>query len=44
MHYEEVDAVSSQEAVNVIKNGWPEARIYNVWVEVGENDLWKDEK
>jgi hypothetical protein len=44
MHYEEVDAVSSQEAVNSIKIGWPEARIYNVWMEVGENDIWKDEK
>jgi hypothetical protein len=38
--YEEVSAISAQEAVNSIKNGWPEAKIYNVWTEVGENDLW----
>ena len=40
--YEEVAAVSAQEAVISIKNGWPDARIYNVWVETGENDNWKD--
>jgi len=38
--YEGVSAISAQEAVNSIKNGWPEAKIYNVWTEVGENDLW----
>jgi hypothetical protein len=38
--YEGVSAISAQEAANSIKNGWPEAKIYNVWTEVGENDLW----
>ena len=40
--YEEVAAVSAQEAVISIKNGWPNAEICNVWVEPGENDNWKD--
>ena len=41
--YEEVSAISAQEAVNSIKNGWPNAKIWNVWQDVGENDQWKDE-
>ena len=43
LHYEEVMAISTQEAVNSIKLGWPEAKIWNVWQDVGENDQWKDE-
>ena len=43
LHYEEVSAISAQEAVNSIKLGWPEAKIWNVWQETGENDQWKDE-
>jgi hypothetical protein len=39
-HYEGVSAISAQEAVNSIKSGWPEAKIWNVWKETGENDLW----
>jgi hypothetical protein len=41
--YEEVSAISAQEAVHSIKLGWPEAKIWNVWQETGENDQWKDE-
>jgi hypothetical protein len=41
--YEEVSAISAQEAVHSIKLGWPEAKIWNVWTETGENDQWKDE-
>lgn len=40
--YEEVAAISAQEAVNSIKSGWPEATILNVWTEIGENDRWVD--
>ena len=40
--YEEVSAISAQEAVNSIKKGWPKCEIQNVWVSVGENDPWKD--
>ena len=43
LHYEEVMAISAQEAVNSIKLGWPEAKIWNVWQETGESDQWKDE-
>jgi len=42
--YEEVSAISAQEAVDSIKLGWPEAKIWNVWTETGENDQWKDEQ
>ena len=41
--YEEVSAISAQEAVHSIKLGWPTAKIWNVWQDVGENDQWKDE-
>jgi len=41
--YEEVSAISAQEAVHSIKLGWPDAKILNVWQETGENDQWKDE-
>jgi hypothetical protein len=41
--YEEVCAISAQEAVLSIKSGWPESKIWNVWTETGENDQWKDE-
>jgi hypothetical protein len=41
--YEEVSAISAQEAVHSIKLGWPESKIWNVWTETGENDQWKDE-
>jgi hypothetical protein len=41
--YEEVSAISAEEAVNSIKLGWPNAKIWNVWTETGENDQWKDE-
>jgi hypothetical protein len=41
--YEEVCAISAQEAVLSIKSGWPKAKIWNVWTETGENDQWKDE-
>jgi len=41
--YEEVSAISAQEAVHSIKLGWPTAKIWNVWQETGENDQWKDE-
>jgi hypothetical protein len=41
--YEEVSAISAQEAVYSIKLGWPTAKIWNVWQDVGENDQWKDE-
>ena len=41
--YEEVSAISAQEAVHSIKLGWPNAKIWNVWQDVGENDQWKDE-
>jgi len=40
--YEEVSAISAQEAVHSIKLGWPDAKILNVWQETGENDQWKD--
>jgi hypothetical protein len=40
--YEEVGAISAQEAVNSIKLGWPKCQIQNVWVAVGENDPWED--
>jgi hypothetical protein len=40
--YEEVGAISAQEAVNSIKLGWPKCQIQNVWVAVGENDSWED--
>ena len=43
LHYEEVMAISAQEAVHSIKLGWPTAKIWNVWQETGENDQWKDE-
>ena len=39
--YEEVSAISSQEAVHSIKLGWPSANILSVWTEVGENDQWR---
>ena len=42
-HYEEVMAISAQEAVHSIKLGWPDAKILNVWTETGENDQWNDE-
>jgi hypothetical protein len=41
--YEEVSAISAQEAVRSIKLGWPTAKIWNVWIDCGENDQWKDE-
>jgi hypothetical protein len=41
--YEEVTAISAQEAVYSIKFGWPNAKIWNVWIDCGENDQWKDE-
>ena len=41
--YEEVSAISAQEAVHSIKLGWPEVKIWNVWIDCGENDQWKDE-
>jgi hypothetical protein len=41
--YEEVSAISAQEAVHSIKLGWPTAKIWNVWQDVGENDQWKNE-
>jgi hypothetical protein len=41
--YEEVSAISAEEAVHSIKLGWPNAKIWNVWTETGENDQWKDE-
>ncbi len=41
--YEEVTAISAEEAVHSIKLGWPNAKIWNVWTETGENDQWKDE-
>ena len=41
--YEEVAAISAQEAVYSIKLGWPNCTIRNVWQETGENDQWKDE-
>jgi hypothetical protein len=41
--YEEVSAISAQEAVHSIKLGWPNAKIWNVWTETGENDQWKDD-
>ena len=41
--YEEVSAISAQEAVHSIKLGWPKAKIWNVWIDCGENDQWKDE-
>jgi len=41
--YEEVSAISAQEAVNSIKMGWPKCQVQNVWVDVGENDPWKDD-
>ena len=40
--YEEVGAISAQEAVNSIKLGWPKCLVQNVWVAVGENDPWED--
>lgn len=43
MQFEDVSAISAQEAVYSIKNGWPDAIIYGVWQQVGENDQWKDE-
>ena len=39
IQYEEVSAINPQEAVNSIKLGWPNAKIYNVWL---ENNDWKD--
>jgi hypothetical protein len=41
--YEEVSAISAEEAVHSIKLGWPNAKIWNVWTETGENDQWKDD-
>ncbi len=41
--YEEVFAISAEEAVHSIKLGWPNAKIWNVWTETGENDQWKDD-
>ena len=43
IQYEEVSAISAQEAVYSIKLGWPNAKILNVWQETGENDQWRDE-
>lgn len=40
--YEEVAAVSAQEAVRSIKLGWPECRIWNVWTEIDDTDQWRD--
>lgn len=42
--YEEVSAISAEEAVHSIKLGWPNAKIWNVWTETGENDQWKDDE
>ena len=42
MQFEDVAAISAQEAVRSIKNGWPDAIVYAVWQEVGENDQWDD--
>jgi hypothetical protein len=41
--YEEVSAISAEEAVYSIRLGWPNAKIWNVWAETGENDQWKDD-
>jgi hypothetical protein len=41
--YEEVSAISAEDAVHSIKLGWPNAKIWNVWTETGENDQWKNE-
>jgi hypothetical protein len=40
--YEEVAAISAEEAVRSIKLGWPEARIWNVWTELGNDDEWRN--
>ena len=42
MQFEEVTAISADEAVYSIKLGWPDAKIWNVWQETGENDQWND--
>jgi hypothetical protein len=42
--YEEVSAISAEDAVHSIKLGWPNAKIWNVWTETGENDQWKDDE
>jgi hypothetical protein len=39
--YEEVFAVSAQEAVYSIKAGWPDCKIANVYMMI--NDCWEDE-
>ena len=42
--YEEVSAISAEDAVHSIKLDWPNAKIWNVWTETGENDQWKDDE
>ncbi len=42
--YEEVSAISAEDAVHSIKLGWPNAKIWNVWTETGENDQWRDDE
>jgi hypothetical protein len=42
--YEEVSAISAEDAVHSIKLGWPNAKIWNVWTETGENDQWKNDE